>query len=67
MQLQEMQKERAQTSLGMRNVKAILQLRQSQQAEKMKEEKRKLVETLQVWFNNGLNNISFYEFLGNSR
>ena len=46
-----MQKERAQTSLGMRNVKAILQLRQSQQAEKMKEEKRKLVETLQVWFN----------------
>lgn len=55
-----MQKERAQTSLGMRNVKAILQLRQSQQAEKMKEEKRKLVETLQVWFNNGLNNICFY-------
>ena len=50
-----MQKERVQTSLGMRNVKAILQLRQSQQAEKMKEEKRKLVETLQVWFNNGLN------------
>ena len=46
-----MQKERAQASLGMRNVKAILQLRQSQQAEKMKEEKRKLVETLQVWFN----------------
>ena len=43
-----MQRERAQTSDGIRNVKAVLKFKQSQQVEKIKQEKRKLEEALQV-------------------
>ena len=48
LQLLEMQRERAQTSDGIKNVKAVLKFKQSQQVEKIKQEKRKLEETLQV-------------------
>ena len=43
-----MQRERAQTSDGIKNVKAALKFKQNQQVEKIKQEKRKLEEALQV-------------------
>ena len=43
-----MQRERAQTSDGIKNVKAVLKFKQNQQVEKIRQEKRKLEEALQV-------------------
>ncbi len=46
----EMKKEGEQTSAGMQNLKSVLKFRQYQRVEKIKEEKKKLGEMLQVYF-----------------
>ena len=46
--MREMKKEGEQTSAGMQNLKSVLKLKQYQRVEKVKEEKKKLEDMLQV-------------------
>ena len=46
--IREMKKEGEQNSAGMQNLKSVLKFRQYQSKEKIKEEKKKLEEMLQV-------------------
>ena len=46
--MREMKKEREQTSAGIQNLKSVLKFKRYQGVEKVKEEKKKLEEMLQV-------------------